>query len=166
MNGEYNLQDVSLSLWRNLIGIVPQNMQLFNGTVVENIILDEKINEERLNSLVNDLGFGKFISSLPQGWGTLVGEEGVNLSGGQKQLLGWMRALYHNPEFLILDEPTSSLDRETRSFIYKLISDLKSTKVIFIISHYLEDLQNISDNIIILENKKIKKALVTQSING
>ncbi|WP_372483376.1 ATP-binding cassette domain-containing protein, partial [Elizabethkingia anophelis] len=99
-------------------------------------------------------------------WGTLVGEEGINLSGGQKQLLGWMRALYHNPEFLILDEPTSSLDKETRNFIYRLINDLKSTKTIFIISHYLEDLQGISDDILILENKNIKKASNTQSING
>ncbi|MCT4139398.1 peptidase domain-containing ABC transporter [Elizabethkingia anophelis] len=160
INGKYNLQDISFSSWRNLIGVVPQNIQLFNGSVVENIVLDEQINEERLTFLVDNFDFGKFISSLPQGWGTLVGEEGINLSGGQKQLLGWMRALYHNPEFLILDEPTSSLDRETRSFIYKLISDLKSTKVIFIISHYLEDLQNISDNIIILENKMVQSKTI------
>ncbi|QCO45890.1 MULTISPECIES: peptidase domain-containing ABC transporter [Elizabethkingia] len=160
INGKYNLQDISFSSWRNLIGVVPQNIQLFNGSVVENIVLDERINEERLTFLVDNFDFGKFISSLPQGWGTLVGEEGINLSGGQKQLLGWMRALYHNPEFLILDEPTSSLDRETRSFIYKLISDLKSTKVIFIISHYLEDLQNISDNIIILENKMVQSKTI------
>ncbi|MCT3777134.1 peptidase domain-containing ABC transporter [Elizabethkingia anophelis] len=160
INGKYNLQDISFSSWRNLIGVVPQNIQLFNGSVVENIVLDQQINEERLTFLVDNFDFGKFISSLPQGWGTLVGEEGINLSGGQKQLLGWMRALYHNPEFLILDEPTSSLDRETRSFIYKLISDLKSTKVIFIISHYLEDLQNISDNIIILENKMVQSKTI------
>ncbi|MDV3725502.1 peptidase C39 [Elizabethkingia anophelis] len=156
INGEYNLEEISLSSWRYLIGIVPQNIQLFNGSVAQNIVLDEQINEERLNSLVTDFGFAKFISSLPQGWGTLVGEEGINLSGGQKQLLGWMRALYHNPEFLILDEPTSSLDKETRSFIYSLISKLKSKKVIFIISHYIEDLQNISDNIIVLCDKTIK----------
>ncbi|OPB98218.1 peptidase C39 [Elizabethkingia meningoseptica] len=156
VNGKYNLKDISLSSWRGLIGIVPQNVQLFNGSVVENIVLDEQINEERLNSLVTDFGFAKFISSLPQGWGTLVGEEGINLSGGQKQLLGWMRALYHNPEFLILDEPTSSLDKETRGFIYSLIDNMKSQKVIFIISHYLEDLQNISDHIIVLHNKTIK----------
>ncbi|AJW65319.1 Lactococcin-G-processing and transport ATP-binding protein LagD [Elizabethkingia miricola] len=155
INGEYNLQEISLSSWRDLIGIVPQNIQLFNGSIVENIVLDEQINEERLNSLVTDFGFAEFVSSLPQGWGTLVGEEGINLSGGQKQLLGWMRALYHNPEFLILDEPTSSLDKEARSFIYSLISKLKSKKVIFIISHYIEDLQDISDTIIILENKCI-----------
>ncbi|BBQ08314.1 peptidase C39 [Elizabethkingia anophelis] len=156
INGEYNLEEISLSSWRYLIGIVPQNIQLFNGSVAQNIVLDEQINEERLNSLVTDFGFAKFISSLPQGWGTLVGEEGINLSGGQKQLLGWMRALYHNPEFLILDEPTSSLDKETRSFIYSLISKLKSKKVIFIISHYIEDLHNISDNIIVLRDKTIK----------
>ncbi|MCL1680605.1 peptidase domain-containing ABC transporter [Elizabethkingia miricola] len=157
VNGEYNLQDISLSSWRNFIGVVPQNIQLFNGNIVENIVLDEQINEDSLNSLINDFGFGKFISSLPQGWETLVGEEGINLSGGQKQLLGWMRALYHNPRFLILDEPTSSLDKETRNFIYKLISNLKASKIIFIISHYLEDLQGISDEILILENKNIKK---------
>ncbi|MDV3862897.1 peptidase C39 [Elizabethkingia anophelis] len=155
VNGKYNLKDISLSSWRNLIGIVPQDIQLFNGSVVENIILAEDINEERINSLVTHFGFEKFISSLPQGWGTLVGEEGINLSGGQKQLLGWMRALYHNPEFLILDEPTSSLDKESRKFIYKLINDLKSTKTIFIISHYIEDLENISDNIFVLDDKVI-----------
>ncbi|WP_337039166.1 peptidase domain-containing ABC transporter [Elizabethkingia anophelis] len=156
INGEYNLQNVSLSSWRDLIGIVPQNIQLFNGSVAQNIVLDERVNEERLNHLVSDFGFGKFISSLTQGWGTLVGEEGINLSGGQRQLLGWMRALYHNPEFLILDEPTSSLDKESRKFIYKLINDLKSTKVIFIISHYIEDLQDISDHILLLENKTLR----------
>lgn len=156
INGEYNLQDVSLSSWRNLTGVVPQNIRLFNGSVVENIVLDEEINEERLSSLVNDFGFGKFISSLPQGWETLVGEEGINLSGGQKQLLGWMRSLYHNPEFLILDEPTSSLDKDTRNFIYRLIDNLKSTKTIFIISHHIEDLQSISNSIIVLEDKSIR----------
>ncbi|WP_337084896.1 peptidase domain-containing ABC transporter [Elizabethkingia anophelis] len=160
VNGEYNLEDISLSSWRSLIGIVPQNVQLFNGSVVENIVLDEQINEERLNSLVIDFGFAKFISSLPQGWETLVGEEGINLSGGQKQILAWMRALYHNPDFLILDEPTSSLDKNTRGFIYNLIGNLKSQKAIFIISHYLEDLQNVSDQIIVLHSKTIK------SLNG
>ncbi|AIL45349.1 MULTISPECIES: peptidase domain-containing ABC transporter [Elizabethkingia] len=159
VNGEYNLQDISLSSWRNFLGVVPQNIQLFNGSIVENIVLDKQINEDSLNSLINDFGFGKFISALPQGWETLVGEEGINLSGGQKQLLGWMRALYHNPEFLILDEPTSSLDKETRNFIYKLISNLKASKIIFIISHYLEDLKDVSDNILILENKMIRNKL-------
>ena len=67
-----------------------------------------------------------------------------------------MRALYHNPEFLILDEPTSSLDKESRNFIYKLINNLKESKIIFIISHYLEDIKDITDNTLILENKMIR----------
>ena len=86
-----------------------------------------------------------------------MGEEGINLSGGQKQLLGWMRALYHNPQFLILDEPTSSLDETNRNFICNLIQKLKSDKIIFVISHQSEDVKKIADEILILENTKISK---------
>ncbi|MFP3594593.1 peptidase domain-containing ABC transporter [Chryseobacterium sp. SIMBA_038] len=156
INKNLNLKEISIINWRNITGIVPQNIQLFNGTILENIILDENINEQKLQELVS-LGFDKFINSLPQGFATLVGEEGINLSGGQKQLIGWMRALYHNPQFLILDEPTSSLDKENRKFIYDLIQKLKTEKIIFIISHYLEDLNEISDEILIIKNTQISE---------
>ena len=116
------------------------------------------MDEQKLQSVIN-LGFEKFINSLPQNILTIVGEEGVNLSGGQKQLLGWMRALYHNPQFLILDEPTSSLDKENRDFIYKLINQLKEKTIIFIISHHLEDLKNITEDIYKLEKTSIIKLL-------
>ncbi|MFP3598770.1 ABC transporter transmembrane domain-containing protein [Chryseobacterium sp. SIMBA_029] len=151
VNKHTNLKDISINNWRSVCSTVPQNISLFNGTVLENIILDENIDEEKLEKVIA-LGFDRFIDSLPQGFLTLVGEEGINLSGGQKQLLGWMRALYHNPQVLILDEPTSSLDHENRTFIYHLIEKLKSEKIIFIISHYLEDLKEISDQILILKN--------------
>lgn len=88
---------------------------------------------------------------------TLVGEEGINLSGGQKQLLAWMRVLYHDPKFLILDEPTSSLDEHNRNFIYNLIKTLKSDKIILIIGHHSEELKEIADNLFILENMTITK---------
>lgn len=156
INKNKNLSEISINNWRNITGIVPQNIQLFNGTILENIILDENINEQKLQELVS-LGFDKFINSLPQGFATLVGEEGINLSGGQKQLIGWMRALYHNPQFLILDEPTSSLDKENRKFIYNLIQKIKSEKVILVISHYLEDLKEISDEVLILKNTQISE---------
>lgn len=150
INDSIDLNDISINSWRNMIGIVPQNIQLFNGTILENIILDEKVNDEKLEKL-GILGFDKFINSLPQGFLTLAGEEGINLSGGQKQLIGWMRTLYHDPLFLILDEPTSSLDKDNRRFIYKLIQKLKSEKVIFIVSHYQEELKEISDTILIID---------------
>lgn len=156
INQSINLNEVSFQSWRRCVGIVPQNIQIFNGSILENIILDEQVNELQLKYIV-DLGFDKFISTLPQGLMTLVGEEGINLSGGQKQLLGWMRVLYHDPQFLILDEPTSSLDKTNRDFIYCLIQKLKSDKIILIISHYLENLTEISDEILILENMKISK---------
>lgn len=155
INDNVNLENISLENWRNLVAVVPQNIQLFNGNILENIILDEKVNEEKLQNVLS-FGFQNFIDSLPQNIFTIVGEEGVNLSGGQKQLLGWMRALYHDPQFLILDEPTSSLDKANRKFIYDLILKLKETTAIFIISHNLEDLNEISDEILILEKTKIK----------
>ena len=155
INRSINLSEISISNWRKHISVVPQNIQLFNGTVLENIILDENLDEQKLQNILS-LGFEKFINSLPQNIFTIVGEEGVNLSGGQKQLLGWMRALYHNPQFLILDEPTSSLDKENRDFIYKLIDKLKDTTIIFIISHHLEDLKNISTDIYLLKDTRLK----------
>ena len=158
INRSINLNEISISNWRKHISVVPQNIQLFNGTVLENIILDENLDEQKLQNILS-LGFEKFINSLPQNTLTIVGEEGVNLSGGQKQLLGWIRALYHNPQFLILDEPTSSLDKENRDFIYKLINQLKEKTIIFIISHHLEDLKNITEDIYKLEKTSIIKLL-------
>ena len=158
INRSINISELSISNWRKHISVVPQNIQLFNGTVLENIILDENLDEQKLQNILS-LGFEKFINSLPQNIFTIVGEEGVNLSGGQKQLLGWMRALYHNPQFLILDEPTSSLDKENRDFIYKLITQLKEKTIIFIISHHLEDLKNITEDIYKLEKTSIIKFL-------
>ncbi|MBP2618732.1 peptidase domain-containing ABC transporter [Chryseobacterium jejuense] len=158
INKDINLKDISIINWRNLVSIVPQNIQLFNGNLLENITLSEQINESQLHQIML-LGFDKFINSLPHGFLTLVGEEGINLSGGQKQLLGWMRALYHNPQFLILDEPTSSLDKENRKFIYELIQKLKSDKTILIISHHLENLKEISDEILIINHTKISELI-------
>ncbi|WP_312398352.1 peptidase domain-containing ABC transporter [Chryseobacterium sp.] len=151
INKGISLKDISIENWRNLVGTVPQNIQIFNGNILENITLDEELNKQKLQQLIS-FGFDKFINSLPNGFLTLVGEEGINLSGGQKQLLGWMRALYHDPKFLILDEPTSSLDNENRKFISDLILKLKSEKIILIISHYLEDIKEISNKTILIKD--------------
>lgn len=156
INNNLDLKDISINSWRNVVGTVPQNIQIFNSSVLENIVLDDQIDEEKLH-YITSLGFDKFITSLPQGFMTLVGEEGINLSGGQKQLLAWMRVLYHDPKFLVLDEPTSSLDEHNRNFIYNLIKTLKSDKIILIIGHHSEELKEIADNLFILENMSINK---------
>ncbi|CAD7809289.1 Lactococcin-G-processing and transport ATP-binding protein LagD [Chryseobacterium aquaeductus] len=156
INNHLSLKEISTENWRSRVSIVPQNIQLFNASFLENIILDQNIDEKKLQNVIN-LGFETFINSLPQGLMTIVGEEGVNLSGGQKQLLGWMRALYHNPQFLLLDEPTSSLDQENRDFIYQLIAKIKKDKIIFVISHNLEHLEEISDEVLYLKGKRISR---------
>jgi len=156
INKNISLDDISLHSWRRLTGIVPQNIQVFNGNVLENIILDRQADELKLQELAS-LGFDKFIHTLPQGFSTLVGEEGINLSGGQKQLLGWMRALYPDPQFLILDEPTSSLDKENKVFIYGLIQKLKSEKIIFVNSHNPKEVRKLCDKVLLLENTRISE---------
>ena len=104
-----------------------------------------------------DLGFEKFISEFPQGYGTILGEEGVNLSGGQKQIIALARALYKKPQFLILDEATAAMDRNTENFTMNLLSNLKNEIAVLFISHRLHTLKNNADRIYVLENGNISK---------
>ncbi len=86
---------------------------------------------------------------------TILGEEGINLSGGQKQIIALARVLYKRPQFLILDEATSAMDRNTENFTMNLFEKIKPHCAIFFISHRLNALRNIADVIYVLENKTI-----------
>lgn len=90
---------------------------------------------------------------MPQGLATIVGEEGINLSGGQKQIIALARALYKRPQFLILDEATSAMDRNTENFTMKLFEKIKPNCAILFISHRINILKNIADSVYVLENK-------------
>lgn len=103
----------------------------------------------------NDLGFDKFINKLPLGYLTIVGEEGVNLSGGQKQLLAIARALYKRSPVLILDEPTASMDSETEMFVFNLLKNIKKDKIIICVSHKLDCLKLFSDYIYVIEQNSV-----------
>ena len=83
---------------------------------------------------------------------TLVGEEGINLSGGQKQIIALARALYHKPQLLILDEATASMDRDSEQFVLKLLNNLKKSMAFIFITHRLHVLKSFCDRIYILEN--------------
>lgn len=157
INNNLSLQDINTNSWRDIIGVVPQDIHIFNGNVIDNICLDDPRKEgtKALEFLI-EYGFSKYIDILPQGYMTLLGEEGINLSGGQKQLIALARALYRNPQILILDEATAAMDRETEKFSIDLLNKLKNKIAVFYISHRLHVLKNISDNIYILENGKIQ----------
>jgi ATP-binding cassette subfamily B protein len=111
---------------------------------------------QTMEEFFQEYQFDKFIQMLPQGLATIVGEEGINLSGGQKQMVGLMRALYKKPQFLILDEFTSAMDRLTENFALDCISKIKSEIGVFFITHRLSIVPRIADKISVLEKKSIK----------
>jgi len=114
--------------------------------------LGKEDDPEKIMAFCKDYDFEGFILGLPQGYGTILGEEGINLSGGQKQVLALMRVLYKKPQLLLLDEFTSAMDRKTESFVINLLNRLKNELSIIFISHRLHSLKHISDRIYIIEN--------------
>ena len=143
--------------WQNQIGVVPQNIFLMNKSIKENIAfeLDPKtIDEEKIFNALKLSRLDKFVSTLPNGINTIVGERGVQLSGGQCQRVGIARALYNDPEFLLFDEATSSLDGITEKLIMDAIQDFSGNKSIIIITHRLSTIK-ICDNIFLIENGKV-----------
>ncbi len=152
LNSNINLQEIKTEDWRNIIGVIPQEISLFSGNVIDNILLGAEDTPENMEQFVADYGFMPFIQSLPQGFATILGEEGINLSGGQKQMLALMRALYRNPQLLILDEFTAAMDRQTEQFAIELLGKLKSQMGIIMVSHRLHSLKRIADRIYIFEN--------------
>jgi ATP-binding cassette, subfamily C, bacteriocin exporter len=155
VNNEYELNDIELKSFRNLIGVIPQDINIFNGTVIDNILLGDTVTPETIMEFISQYGFLDYFNQLPQGLGTIVGEEGINLSGGQKQIIALARVLYKQPQFLILDEATSAMDRNTEKFSMELLDKIKPKCAIFFISHRLNTLKNIADEIYVLENKTI-----------
>ena len=157
INGNSALNEINTNSWREIIGVVPQDIHIFNGNVIDNICLGdiEKEGQKVLKFLI-EFGFAKFIDSLPQGYLTILGEEGINLSGGQKQMIAFARAIYRNPQILILDEATSAMDKETEEFITALLLKLKKDIAVFYISHRFHVLKNISDNIFIIKDGEIQ----------
>lgn len=152
VNDSLNLKEIKTEDWRNIIGVIPQDITVFNGNIIDNILLGKEDKPENVLEFCKTYGFEKYIAELPQGYATILGEEGVNLSGGQKQLLGLMRVLYKKPKLVLLDEFTSAMDRKTEQFVLNLLQQLKEDISIIFISHRLQALKHFADRIYIIEN--------------
>lgn len=154
--GDYDINYISNYSLRNLISVVPQQIDLFSGNVIENIALGEDFPDvQRILNITKDLGILHFVEKLPNGFQTYLGENGALLSGGQKQRIAIARALYKNPEILILDEATSSLDSEAEQVIQKTLEEFRNQgKTMVIIAHRLSTIAN-SDEILVMKEGKI-----------
>ena len=147
---------------RNIIGIVPQKTRLINDSLLNNIILesDEKLkNEKRFNNAIKFAQLKKTIKENKDGIQYIVGQDGSSLSGGQSQRIAIARALYENPEILILDEITSALDSKTSQQLFDCINDLIGKKTLIMISHN-EDLSKRADKIFRLTKDQNQTKLI------
>ncbi len=155
-----NSKEVDIASWRSQIGYVSQETVVFDDTIANNICLwkgdyenDEEV-RERVHKAAERAYAHDFVENLNQGYQTVVGDRGVRLSGGQRQRLFIARELYKNPNLLILDEATSSLDTESERFIQKSIDSLKGSMTVVIIAHRLSTIKN-SDLIYVIEDGNI-----------
>lgn len=139
-NGE-SIEHLATEVLRQKIACVPQEIQLFDGSIAYNIALGEaKPNEDRLKEITKAVGLDTLIRQLDHGLETLVGDHGIALSGGQKQRLGIARALYREPEVMLLDEATAALDSEAEKQVLRAIRDCVPT--VILISHRLQNFQD------------------------
>jgi ATP-binding cassette subfamily B protein len=151
----YDLREVSMHSLRSQMGIVPQEGFLFSGTVRENIAFGRSgATEEEIAAAARAVGADTFIAKLEQGYETQIGERGVQLSAGQRQLLAFARALIADPRILVLDEATSNVDVHTEAVIENGLRRLLAGRTAIVIAHRLSTIQRAS-RIIVLEHGRI-----------
>jgi len=159
-SGDITVDGVSiknnLKSWQMKIGYVPQNIKLMNASIKENIALGfktEEIDLDKINEVIIAVQLSKFIEDLPKGLNTYVGDNGSQISVGQKQRIGLARALYSNPSLLVLDEATASLDTQTEIDVMKSIYNLDKQITILIVAHRTSTLSKCNKTYEVLNGK-------------
>lgn len=153
--GDYPIHEMSLTSWRRTIGFVPQQPIMFHASIRENLTIaspgaaHDEIVEAAQRAQIHD-----FVSSLPEGYETIIGDQGVRLSGGQRQRLGIARALLGKPRILIFDEATSALDSVTESAVLDLLESLRREVGIILVSHRLATVRN-ADAIALIDKGRV-----------
>jgi ATP-binding cassette subfamily B protein len=155
--GDHNLESISHKAWRSSCGVVMQEGYIFNDTIAFNIAVGvDTIDQERLIECVKLANIHDFVESLPLGYNTKIGNEGIGISTGQKQRIFIARAMYKNPDLLFFDEATSALDAKNELVIMKNLSTFFKNKTAIIIAHRLSTVMN-ADQIVVLDSGKIKE---------
>lgn len=153
--GGQDISKIKLESLRNAIGTVQQDVYLFGGTILENIAYgNPDASMDEIIAAAKRANIHDFIMSLPDGYGTIVGERGTRLSGGQKQRVSIARVFLKNPPILILDEATSALDNESERFIQKSLDELAKDRTTITIAHRLSTIKN-ADEILVIDDQGI-----------
>jgi ATP-binding cassette subfamily B protein len=151
----HSIQEMKLSSLREQIAFVQQEVFLFSDSIFNNITLyDEHISIQKVEEAAKNIGIHRFIKSLPGGYDYLVGERGVTLSTGQRQLIAFLRVYVRNPRILILDEATSSIDTETEQLLQNALEKLVENRTLIIIAHRLSTIRN-ADKILLFKDGEI-----------
>ena len=159
-----DIKDVTMASLRDNIGVVQQDVYLFSGSVRENIAYGKNgATDEEIIEAAKLAGAHEFISSLPDGYDTYVGERGVKLSGGQKQRISIARLFLKNPPILILDEATSALDNESEKLVQDSLEKLARGRTTFTIAHRLTTIRN-ADRILVLTENGIEESGTHQEL--
>tara|TARA_R110000868_G_scaffold156380_1_gene383222 strand:+ start:6832 stop:8949 length:2118 start_codon:yes stop_codon:yes gene_type:complete len=156
INNKFLLEDIETSNWRNYVAYVPQTIKIFNENILYNICLDNSTNEgEIIEFCKENLEIDLFLTKFQDSYWTVLGEEGVKPSGGEKQIIALARALFKKPKVLILDEATSSMDKYTQDKILTLLNTIKKDMIILFITHNEALSYSVESNIYLLQNKAI-----------
>jgi len=159
----YNIKEIELTNLRKNIAVVPQDVFLFSGTIIENLKFgNKKAKDKEVYSVCETLGLHSYITKLPEGYQTDVREGGSRLSLGQRQLISLARAVIADPRILILDECTSSIDPITESLIQKGIDYISRNRTSIIIAHRLSTIKSASKIIVIDEGEIVEEGTHNQ----
>lgn len=150
------LSSISFATLRKNIGVVSQEPIMMNASIGDNIGYPRSCTKKEIITAAKKSNLHDFITSLPDGYNTMVGERGMKLSGGQKQRIAIARAFIHNPRILIFDEATSQLDSENEKLIQEALWNVAKDKTLILIAHRLSTIQHV-DTIVVLEHGKIKE---------
>jgi ABC-type multidrug transport system fused ATPase/permease subunit len=161
-----DLREYDILSWRRHIGMVSQHSFIFHASVKENIAFDtENIDTEKIIQAAKAAGAHEFISHLKDGYDTVLGDRGYNLSGGQRQRIAIARAIYRDPDIIILDEATSAMDNRTEQMITETVDSLSKNKTLIILAHRLSTIKN-ADIIYVLKDGKVTQAGTFVDLQG
>ncbi len=158
-----NWNEIDTISWREKVAVVSQKTSLFNGTIIQNIAMDDNVDAQSVVNFCKETGLDHFINKFQQGYLTIINEDSTNLSGGQQQIIALARALYQKPQLLLLDEATAAMDSFTERFIVDLLQKLRSEMIIVFVTHTVNIAEQ-ADKVYSLKNKQIAPVLINELI--